>query len=92
MGAKLTGYYNNLLLSSLGNNIAKYPEIFQKTLNDGHTIGNHTQNHIKGWKTKAKDYLSNIAEAQKIIDSQNKKHGMPSLYQSCKRGVRKTWI
>lgn len=53
----------------IGDNIEKYPDIFQQTLNAGHTIGNHTQNHIKGWKTKAKDYLNNIAEAQKVIDS-----------------------
>ena len=45
----------------IGNNIEKHPSIFQDTISEGHTIGNHTQNHIKGWKTKAKDYLKNIA-------------------------------
>lgn len=54
----------------IGNNIEKYPEIFQSILNDGHAIGNHTHNHIKGWKTKAKDYLKNIAEAQDVLNFQ----------------------
>ena len=54
----------------IGNNIEKHPEIFQKIVNEGHAIGNHTHNHIKGWKTKAKDYLKNIEDAQVIIKSQ----------------------
>ena len=54
----------------IGNNIEKYPSIFQDTINEGHTIGNHTQNHIKGWKSKSKEYLKNIAEAEAIIKSQ----------------------
>ena len=39
-------------------------------MKDGHAIGNHTQNHIRGWKTKAKDYLNNIGEAQEAIHFQ----------------------
>ena len=54
----------------IGNNIEKHPDIFQNILKEGHTIGNHTLNHIKGWKTKTKDYLQDISEAQKIIHSQ----------------------
>ena len=54
----------------IGNNIEKYHEIFQDILNAGHAIGNHTQNHIKGWQTKAKDYLKNIAEAEEVIKTQ----------------------
>ena len=52
----------------IGDNIKKYPDIFKNIVNDGHVIGNHTQNHIKGWKAKTKDYLKNIEEAQNIID------------------------
>ena len=44
----------------IGNNIEKHPNIFQTILNEGHTIGNHTFNHIKGWKTNLKDYLFNV--------------------------------
>ena len=51
----------------IGNNIEKHPEIFQNVLNDGHAIGNHTQNHIKGWQTKTKDYLKNIENAHSVF-------------------------
>lgn len=52
----------------IGNNIEKYPQIFKLILEKGHTIGNHTNNHLKGWKTKTKDYLENINLAQAQID------------------------
>jgi peptidoglycan/xylan/chitin deacetylase (PgdA/CDA1 family) len=52
----------------IGNNIEKYPQIFKLILEKGHTIGNHTNNHLKGWKTKTKDYLENINLAQDQID------------------------
>ncbi|GAA4934942.1 polysaccharide deacetylase family protein [Algibacter agarivorans] len=56
----------------IGNNIERHPDIFQDILNDEHAIGNHTQNHIKGWKTKAKDYLINIELCESVLKSQIK--------------------
>lgn len=53
----------------IGNNIEKHPDIFQNILKEGHSIGNHSQNHIKGWKTKTKDYLHDVSVAQKVIES-----------------------
>jgi peptidoglycan/xylan/chitin deacetylase (PgdA/CDA1 family) len=53
----------------IGNNIENHPDIFENIIRDGHTIGNHTQNHIKGWRTKTKGYLSEVKEAQTIINS-----------------------
>ena len=43
----------------IGDNIRKYPEIFQKVIADGHSIGNHTYNHLNGWKTSTSDYTEN---------------------------------
>ncbi|WP_299551986.1 polysaccharide deacetylase family protein [Seonamhaeicola sp.] len=51
----------------IGNNVDKHPDIFQNVLKEGHRIGNHTQDHIKGWKTKAKAYLKNIYDAEQIM-------------------------
>ena len=53
----------------IGNNIEKHSEIFQNILNNGHAIGNHTHNHIKGWKTKAGDYLTNIDLCESVFKS-----------------------
>lgn len=43
----------------IGNNIEKHPEIFEKLITKGHSIGNHTFNHLNGWKTSTEGYLEN---------------------------------
>jgi peptidoglycan/xylan/chitin deacetylase (PgdA/CDA1 family) len=45
----------------IGNNIEKHPEIFEKVIKEGHSIGNHTFNHLKGWKTSIEEYVENVA-------------------------------
>nr|WP_315213763.1 polysaccharide deacetylase family protein [uncultured Flavobacterium sp.] len=51
----------------IGNNIQKHPELFQKVINEGHVIGNHTYDHMNGWKTETKTYLENIRLCEKQI-------------------------
>jgi peptidoglycan-N-acetylglucosamine deacetylase len=53
----------------IGKNVVKYPEIYHQILQQGHTVGNHTQNHLNGWKTKPTKYLQDIAEAGTHIKS-----------------------
>jgi peptidoglycan/xylan/chitin deacetylase (PgdA/CDA1 family) len=45
----------------IGNNIEKHPQIFEKVINEGHSIGNHTFNHLNGWKTSTNEYLENVS-------------------------------
>lgn len=54
----------------IGNNIEKHPEIFQHIIAEGHTIGNHTYDHLKGWKHKTKDYIKDVLKTQDIINFQ----------------------
>jgi peptidoglycan/xylan/chitin deacetylase (PgdA/CDA1 family) len=51
----------------VGENIRKYPDIFQKLLKEGHSVGNHTFNHLKAWKTKHEQYLENVHLCQQEI-------------------------
>ena len=53
----------------IGENVSKYPEIYNDVLSGGHTIGNHTFNHLKGWKTSDKEYLLNIEKCAKLVKS-----------------------
>src|SRR6187431_1474925 len=46
----------------IGDNVQKHPDVFNRVLDQGHTIGNHTFNHVKGWSTSLGDYLVNFAE------------------------------
>ena len=65
----------------IGKNVKNHPDIFQNILKDGHTIGNHTNNHVKGWRTSTQNYLANIVEAQKIIDSEIKNPKAVNLFR-----------
>jgi len=53
----------------VGENVEKYPEIYQRILSEGHSVGNHTFNHLNGWKTNGNQYNKNVAKASKIIES-----------------------
>jgi peptidoglycan/xylan/chitin deacetylase (PgdA/CDA1 family) len=53
----------------IGDNVAKYPDTYQRILSEGHTIGNHTYNHLNGWKTGDEEYLSNTRRASELIQS-----------------------
>lgn len=51
----------------IGNNIEKHPEVFNKLLEEGHAIGNHTFNHVKGWNTQNKTYLKEVETCEELI-------------------------
>lgn len=53
----------------VGKNVKAHPKIYERILDEGHRVGNHTFNHLNGWKTKNKKYVHDIAEAAKYIDS-----------------------
>lgn len=44
----------------IGDNILKHPEVFQKIKDNDHSVGNHTFNHLNGWKTSDEIYLKNV--------------------------------
>jgi peptidoglycan-N-acetylglucosamine deacetylase len=53
----------------IGKNVALYSEVYQRILDEGHVTGNHTHDHLNGWKTKTPAYLENIAQAKNHINS-----------------------
>ncbi|MBX2894651.1 MAG: polysaccharide deacetylase family protein [Cyclobacteriaceae bacterium] len=55
----------------IGDNVQKHPEVFAKILTTGHAIGNHTFNHLKGWKTPLQTYIENINKCEAILKSQH---------------------
>ena len=58
----------------IGDNIKKHPDIFKKVIAAGHSVGNHTFNHLKGWKTSAKEYIQNFEACEEIIVQQAEKN------------------
>ncbi len=53
----------------IGRNVADNPSIYADILKRGHAVGNHTHNHLNGWKTDAGLYLANIQKAGEYIRS-----------------------
>jgi peptidoglycan/xylan/chitin deacetylase (PgdA/CDA1 family) len=53
----------------IGKNVVAYPDIYDHIIREGHSVGNHTYNHLNGWKTNNDDYLKDIALASDEIDS-----------------------
>ena len=51
----------------LGKNAELYPDLVEKIRAAGHRIGNHTTNHLKGWKVSTDMYLRDIERANKIF-------------------------
>jgi peptidoglycan/xylan/chitin deacetylase (PgdA/CDA1 family) len=58
----------------IGDNIRKRPDLFQKVIQDGHAVGNHTYNHIKGWSHSTTDYLKNTELCARTM-AENKPDG-----------------
>jgi peptidoglycan-N-acetylglucosamine deacetylase len=68
----------------IGNNVQQYPQIYRRILMEGHRVGNHTQDHLNGWKVGDRRYLENIRSAAQRIDSNlfRPPYGRISLFQS----------
>ncbi len=53
----------------IGKNVEEQADIYQRIIDQGHTVGNHTQNHKNGWKTPVADYLENVRLCEKHVES-----------------------
>ena len=53
----------------VGDNVRKYPDVFQTILDDGHMAGNHSYDHINGWTTSPGSYYSNIKRCTELLPS-----------------------
>ena len=49
----------------VGENIDKHPEVFEQVVQAGHSIGNHTYNHMKGWRVPTAEYIANVQKFPK---------------------------
>ena len=53
----------------VGENVQRYPEIYQRIIAEGHSVGNHTFNHLKASRCKIDPYIENMHLADSYINT-----------------------
>lgn len=53
----------------LGENVNDNPVLFERIKREGHSVGNHSYNHLDGWNTKNEPYYKDIEQSNKLIKS-----------------------
>jgi len=53
----------------IGKNVAAHQNLYAQIIQEGHTVGNHTYDHVNGWKTDTSHYIQNIELAGELIHS-----------------------
>lgn len=51
----------------VGENLVKHASLALKVKNKGHRIGNHTYNHLNGFRYSAREYLENFSRCQDMF-------------------------
>ena len=51
----------------IGKNIEANAEVFKRIIDEGHSVGNHTYEHLDGWKTPGKIYIDNIQKCDSVL-------------------------
>jgi peptidoglycan-N-acetylglucosamine deacetylase len=66
---ELRKYNASATFFCIGKNVVDHPGVYERIIHEGHAVGNHTYDHLDGWKTGNVEYLENILAAKKHIDS-----------------------
>jgi peptidoglycan/xylan/chitin deacetylase (PgdA/CDA1 family) len=53
----------------VGDNVRRHPEIFQRILQEGHAVGNHTYSHLNGYRTGIRPYIRDVYRAHRLVRS-----------------------
>ena len=63
----LAKYHIKATFFMVGDNVRKHPDIYERVVAEGHRIGNHTFNHIGGFRWKSWNYLANVKQAGELL-------------------------
>jgi peptidoglycan/xylan/chitin deacetylase (PgdA/CDA1 family) len=53
----------------IGRNVRTNMDVYRRIIDERHAIGNHTNDHVNGWKTADDVYIDNVVKAKQVIDS-----------------------
>ena len=63
----LSEYNAKATFFCVGENLQKHKDLSENIIRNGHQIGNHTQHHLKGWKTSTNTYVDDVRMCQEAI-------------------------
>jgi peptidoglycan/xylan/chitin deacetylase (PgdA/CDA1 family) len=66
----LKSYHAKATFFCVGENVRKHGDIYQQLMDEGHGVGNHTQNHLSGWATENISYFHNIRHCARVVQSE----------------------
>jgi len=75
----------------IGDNVRKHPEIYEQVKSAGHSIGNHTFNHLNGWKTDTNIYLDNIELCNSFTETKLFRPPYGRILPSQIKGIKKNY-
>ena len=67
--SQLENYSGKATFFCIGKHVKENPEIFKQLVQKGHSIGNHTFDHLNGLKTSNSIYFENIKKCSEVVDS-----------------------
>lgn len=76
----------------VGENIIKHSSIYQRIIDEGHTVGNHTYNHLNARNVTKKTYWENVLKSEEVQKNLERKYFRPPygrLYRSQMKQLRK---
>jgi len=79
--AQLKKYNFKATFFCIGNNIEKHPDLFNQLITEGHAVGNHTFNHVKGWNTPNKTYLKEVEKCEGMIQHYSINQNLSKLFR-----------
>ncbi len=53
----------------VGANIIKHPFIYKRIIDEGHTVGNHSMFHPKGFNTNVEDYVKEMETCRDLVEN-----------------------
>lgn len=68
----------------VGDNVKRNPQLLEEVLRRGHSVGNHTMNHLQGRKVSTDEYIENIERANEMLHTNlfRPPHGIMRLKQA----------
>lgn len=66
---QLAAYNAKATFFAVGEEVDKYPAVFQQVIDAGHTTGNHTYNHVSGWASDNIPFFHNTRRCARLVNS-----------------------